>query len=74
MTAPIGLTDERMSRVTAFSGGCPLSSRVLSGNTILTLTTRAVGVAVNVGVRDAVTVNVNVGVREFVVVAVQVDV
>jgi hypothetical protein len=74
MTAPIGLTDERMSRVTAFSGGCPLSNRVLSGNTILTLTTRAVGVAVNVGVRDAVTVNVNVGVRDFVPVAVQVDV
>lgn len=63
-----------MSRVTAFSGGCPLSSRVLSGNTILTLTTSAVGVAVKVGVRDAVTVNVNVGVREFVLVAVHVDV
>lgn len=74
MTAPIGFTEDRMSRVTAFSGGCPLSRRALSGNTILTLTTSAVGVAVKVGVRDAVTVKVNVGVREFVPVAVHVDV
>src|SRR5687768_8420255 len=74
MTAPIGLTEDRMSRVTAFSAGCPFSRRFLSGNTMLTLTTGAVGVGVEVGVREAVAVNVDVGVREFVAVNVMVDV
>lgn len=60
MTAPMGLTDERISRVTAFSGGCPFCRRVLSGNTIFTLTTSGVGVVVKVGVREAVAVKVTV--------------
>jgi len=74
MTAPIGFTDERISRVTAFSGACPASNKLLSGKTIFTFTTNGVGVDVKVGVRVAVDVNVEVGVRETVGVKVKVDV
>lgn len=75
ITAPIGLTDEKISLVTAFSGEAfPFVSRVLSGKTMLTLIANGVGVVVEVGVREAVAVAVFVEVREFVTVKVSVSV
>jgi hypothetical protein len=64
-----GFTEDRISRVTAFSTGFPpLASDCLSGNTILILTTDRVPVGVGVNVF------VGVSVREGVVVIVAVEV
>ena len=79
ITAPMGLTDDRISLVTTFSyGGVSFPSNCLSENTILTLITGGVdvcvGVAVFVGVNEGVTVavtdGVKVGVLEDVALAV----
>jgi len=78
--ALIGFTEDRTSRVTAFSTGALFSSDFLSGNTILTLTTSGVavvvivGVGVFVGVTVGVLLGLRVGVREGVEVIVSVGV
>jgi hypothetical protein len=66
-TAPIGLTEDRISRVVAFSTGATLFSRTFASvKTMLTLIVAGVGVAAGVWVRvcegAAVAVDVRVGV------------
>jgi hypothetical protein len=70
-TAWMGLSEERICRVTAFStGGSPPMTGSLSGKTMLTLTRSGVAVGVGVKVLVGVKVGVNVAVLDGVKVGV----